>query len=152
MVSAMIRAQMPTRVYYVGMGGFDTHANQLFTHGRNLRDFSQAMLAFYRELQALGQHERVVTLAFSEFGRRVQQNASNGTDHGTAAPLYLFGPAVRSGLLGTHPSLTNLDKGDLIYNIDFRSIYAALLDNWMKIDSEKVLGRQFRLPNILLKA
>lgn len=152
MVSAMIRAELPTRVYYVNMGGFDTHSNQVFGHGRNLRDFSQAMLAFYRELQAIGQQDRVVTMAFSEFGRRVQQNASNGTDHGTAAPLYLFGTSIRSGLLGTHPSLTNLDKGDLIYNIDFRSIYAGLLENWMKIDSEKVLGRKFRIPNIMDKA
>jgi uncharacterized protein (DUF1501 family) len=149
MVAAMIRAEMPTRIYYVGMGGFDTHANQVYGHGRNLREFSNAMLSFYNELEAIGQKDRVLSLAFSEFGRRVQQNASNGTDHGTAAPVYLFGSAVKSGLLGTHPSLTNLDRGDLIYNVDFRSVYAAILENWMKIDSTKVLGRSFRIPNII---
>jgi uncharacterized protein (DUF1501 family) len=82
----------------------------------------------------------------------VQQNASNGTDHGTAAPLYLFGSSLRHGLLGSHPSLTNLDKGDLIYNVDFRSVYAAILENWMKLDSTKVLGRGFQIPHIFQTA
>ncbi|MCE9589568.1 MAG: DUF1501 domain-containing protein [Planctomycetes bacterium] len=149
MVSSMIRAGMPTRVYYVELGGFDTHANQGPTQGRNLREFSAAVRAFYHELDAIGQAQRVFTMAFSEFGRRVGQNASNGTDHGTAGPAFLFGDMIRTapnGLIGEHPSLNaqKLDNGDLVHTADFRSLYASVLDNWMKIDSRKVLGRAFK--------
>lgn len=154
MVAAMIRQGLPTRVYYVELGGFDTHAGQPGTHGRNLREFTSAVRAFYNELDAIGQSPRVLTMAFSEFGRRVAQNASNGTDHGTAGPLFLFGDMIRAaptGLIGEHPSLSpqSLDQGDLVHNVDFRSIYAALLDDWMKVKSEKVLGRAFR-PALVL--
>jgi uncharacterized protein (DUF1501 family) len=149
MVASMIRAELPTRIYYVGLGGFDTHANQPGGHQRNLEQFSQSVKAFYDELKAIGQDKRVLTLAFSEFGRRVAQNASNGTDHGTAGPTFLFGPMVRPGLIGEHPSLTELDQGDLIYNVDFRSLYATVLEKWMAIDSLPVLGQRFRLANLL---
>jgi len=154
MVAAMIRAGMPTRVYYVTLGSFDTHANQPGTQGRLLRDFASGMRAFYKELAALGQESRVLTLAFSEFGRRVEQNASNGTDHGTAGPVFLFGNMVRAapgGLLGDHPSLAanKLDHGDVIYNVDFRNLYAAVLDGWMKADSKLVLGAPFQPAHIL---
>lgn len=148
-VAAMIRSGLRTRVYYVSLGGFDTHANQIVNHARNLDDFSKSVSAFYSELKALGEQSRVLTIAFSEFGRRVDQNASNGTDHGTAAPMFIFGDMVRPGVLGKHPSLTQLDKGDLIYQVDFRSVYAAVLDHWLKSDSTQVLGRQFRPANIL---
>src|SRR6185369_2337555 len=109
------------------LGSFDTHSNQQFQQGRMLREFAAAMRAFYKELAALGQRERVLTMAFSEFGRRVAQNASNGTDHGTAGPMFLFGDMIRTspktgGLLGDMPSLAadKLDQGDLVYNADFR--------------------------------
>jgi uncharacterized protein (DUF1501 family) len=148
-VASMIRAGLPTRVYYVGMGGFDTHANQPYTHGRILREFADSVRAFQQEMIAQGNQGRVLTMAFSEFGRRVGQNASNGTDHGTAGPLFLIGPMVRAGLLGEHPSLTNLDDGDLIHNVDFRCVYAAVLDKWMKVDSTKVIGKSFRAANVL---
>ena len=143
MVASMIRAELPTRVYYVAMGGFDTHANQLGTQARLLKEFSEAMAAFYTELKATGHQGRVNTVAFSEFGRRVKQNASGGTDHGTAGPMFLFGENVKPGLIGEHPSLSKLDNGDLIHNTDFRSVYASLLDNWMKIDSTAVLGKTY---------
>src|SRR5690606_31773187 len=120
MVASMIRAELPTRVYYVGLGGFDTHANQPYRHGRLLRNFSEALRAFYGELKAMGQDNRVLTMAFSEFGRRVAQNASNGTDHGTAGPMFLFGPMVKPGLLGKHPTFDQFDDGDLIHTVDFR--------------------------------
>lgn len=149
MVAAMIRAELPTRVYYVSLGGFDTHAGQPDRHGRLLREFTSAVRAFHTELKSIGQQERVLTFAFSEFGRRVAQNASNGTDHGTAGPVFLFGPMVRPGVLGEHPSLADLDKGDLIHNADFRSVYAGILQNWMKIDSTKVLGKEFKPAEVI---
>jgi uncharacterized protein (DUF1501 family) len=149
MVSSMIRAELPTRVYYVAMGGFDTHANQGGQHARLLTEFSQAMSAFYQELEATGHRSRVMTVAFSEFGRRVRQNASGGTDHGTAGPMFLFGEQVNAGLIGAHPSLTDLDNGDLIHHTDFRSVYASVLDRWMKIDSSATLGRAFDHADVL---
>jgi uncharacterized protein (DUF1501 family) len=90
-----------------------------------------------------GNFDRVMMLTFSEFGRRVAQNASNGTDHGAAAPLFLFGGALKGGLIGQHPSLTKLERGDLVHHTDFRSVYATLLDQWLKTPSAPVLGRSF---------
>ncbi len=149
MIAAMVRAELPTRVFYVALGGFDTHANQAGQHTRLLNEFATAMSAFYKELKATGHQQRVLTVAFSEFGRRVKQNASGGTDHGTAGPMFLFGPQVNPGLIGEHPSLTHLDDGDLIHHTDFRSVYASVLDNWMKIDSTAALGKTFNHANIL---
>jgi len=152
MVSKMIRAELPTRVYYVNLGGFDTHAQQPTRHTQLMTQFAQAMKGFYDELAATGHAERVVSVAFSEFGRRLRQNASNGTDHGVAGPCFVFGPAVNPGLHGTYPSLTNLDQGDLIHTTDFRGVYADLLDNWMKIDSAAALGARFTHPGLIRKA
>ncbi len=149
MVAAMIRADLPTRVYYVGMGGFDTHANQPGRHSNLLTQFGDAMRAFYNELAAMRQQHRVLSLAFSEFGRRVAQNASQGTDHGTAGPMFLFGPMVLPGLQGTHPAFDRLDEGDLAYTVDFRGVYAAVLDQWLKVDSREVLGRQYGIAKVL---
>jgi len=152
MVGSMIRAGMSTRVYYVSMGGFDTHAGQGGGNGRHanlLRQFGDAMLAFAKDLKAQGNDTRVLTMCFSEFGRRVEQNASNGTDHGTAAPMFLMGPMVKPGLLGRHPSLTDLDQGDLKFSTDFRSVYATVLAKWLKADDRAVLGRHFKHANVL---
>jgi len=148
-VAAMIRGELPTRIYYVALGGFDTHANQLFRHANLLTQFADGIAAFYAELDAMGQSSRVMTLAFSEFGRRVAQNASNGTDHGAAAPMFLFGDMVKPGMHGRYPSLTDLDAGDLRYNVDFRSVYADVLDRWMKIDSKAVLGQSFKSAGVV---
>ena len=150
-VAAMIRAELPTRVYYVAMGGFDTHANQAGRHQNLLRDFSQATRAFYKDLEASGHKSRVVTMAFSEFGRRVRQNASGGTDHGTAGTLFVFGDQknIIPGLRGVYPSLTDLDSGDLKFNLDFRCVYADLLSNWMKLDSHAALGKKFMQTAII---
>lgn len=150
MVASMIRAGLPTRVYYVGLGGFDTHANQPGRHQNILREFSNSVAAFYRELRSVGHAGRVLTLAFSEFGRRVAENASRGTDHGAAGPMFLFGNMIRPGAIGRHPNLDRLDdRGDLIYQVDFRSIYAAVLDQWLKCDSRKVFGRSFKAASVL---
>ncbi len=129
MVAAMIRSNLPTRVYYVTLGGFDTHANQTGQHGRLLRQVGDSLKAFNDDLKAQGNDGRVLTMVFSEFGRRVAQNGSGGTDHGTAAPLYLIGPMVKPGFWGRHPDLTNLDDGDLRYTTDFRQVYATVLDD-----------------------
>jgi len=148
-IGAMIRDGMGTRVYYASLGGFDTHAGQAGQHQNLLRQFAGAMRAFQADLKAQGNAGRVLTMAFSEFGRRVQQNGSAGTDHGTAAPMMLMGEMLRPGLLGTHPSLQDLDRGDLKFNVDFRSVYASILEDWMGAPSEKILGGRFRKAQLI---
>jgi len=148
-VAAMIRDGMRTRVYYVSLGGFDTHANQSGQHARLLQQVSSSLNAFYKDMKTQGNSGRVCTMVFSEFGRRVAQNASGGTDHGTAAPMYIVGDMVRPGLLGEHPSLTRLDGGDLVHNVDFRSVYAAVLEDWMGADSKVILGKKFRKAKVI---
>jgi len=143
LVAQLIAGGMTSRVYYASLGGFDTHANQPGAHERQLKAFDEAVGAFCKDLKAQGNFDRVLLLTFSEFGRRVAQNASNGTDHGAAAPLFLFGGALRGGLLGKHPSLTDLHRGDLKHSTDFRSVYATILDQWLKTPSKTVLGREF---------
>ena len=108
-----------------------------------MTDFSEAISAFQTDLTGQGNADRVLTVAFSEFGRVVKENGSQGTDHGKAAPMFLFGPNVKSGLYGESPNLTDLDGGDLKFKIDFRSVYATVLDQWMKASSQKILGAKF---------
>jgi hypothetical protein len=149
LVARLIGGGMPSRVYYVSLGGFDTHANQAGAHERQLAIFDQAVGAFCRDMRDQGNFDRVMLLTFSEFGRRVAQNASGGTDHGAAAPLFLFGGALKGGLQGAHPSLTKLERGDLVHHTDFRSVYATLLEQWLKTPSVPVLGRAFRTLPLL---
>ena len=147
LIAQMIRAGLPTRVYYATLGGFDTHAGQggeNGTHANLLRTFAEAVSAFYNDLKAQRNDQRVMTMSFSEFGRRVGQNASGGTDHGAAAPMMLFGPMVRPGVIGDHPSLKDLDAGDLKFNLDFRSVYAGVLTDWLKTDPQPILQGRFR--------
>jgi uncharacterized protein (DUF1501 family) len=155
MIASMIGAGLKTRVYYASMGSFDTHAGQGGPQGRHaqlLGQFSQAVRAFYAELKAQRNDARVLSMAFSEFGRRVAQNQSQGTDHGTAAPMFLFGPMVRAGMAGEHPSMKNLDDGDLKYTVDFRSVYAGILESWMKADSKAILEGTFKPLPVLATA
>ena len=155
MCAAMIRAGLPTRVYYVQHGGFDTHSGQGAGQGRHgglLNQFATAVQAFYKDLKTSENDGRVLTMSFSEFGRRVGQNASQGTDHGTAAPMFLFGPMIRPGIIGEHPSLTDLDEGDLKYKIDFRTVYAGILEGWLKADSKKILEGEYRPVPVVKKA
>jgi len=138
---------MPTRVYYVSQGGYDTHSNQKGTHERLLKDLDASLSAFLAEMKTMKTLDRVVVMTFSEFGRRVAENASGGTDHGAAAPLFVMGGGVRAGLHGSHPSLTKLDRGDLVHTTDFRSVYATLLEGWLKAPSSTILQKQFsQLP------
>jgi uncharacterized protein (DUF1501 family) len=148
-VGAMIRDGMATRVYYVDLGGFDTHAGQAGRHATLLGQVGAALNAFYKDLKAQGNSGRVLTMVFSEFGRRAGQNASGGTDHGTAAPMYFVGDMLRPGLLGDHPSLTDLDQGDLKFNVDFRSVYAAVLEDWMGAPAAEILGNRYRKAKII---
>lgn len=155
MVAKMIKAGLKTKVYYVSHGSFDTHAGQGGPQGRHaqlLTQWADAIRAFYQDLKKQNNDGRVLTMSFSEFGRRVSQNASQGTDHGTAAPMYLFGPMVKPGVHGEHPSLTDLDQGDLKFKVDFRSVYAGILENWFKADSKPILEGSFRAFETLRKA
>jgi len=148
-IARMIAGGLPTRVYYASQGGFDTHAGQINTHERLMGELNEAISAFVADLKQQGNFERVLLMTFSEFGRRVQENANNGTDHGAAAPMFVLGGAVKPGLFGKHPSLTELDHGDLKFNTDFRSVYGSVLDRWLKAPSEMVLGRKFPGLSIL---
>jgi uncharacterized protein (DUF1501 family) len=150
-VAAMIGGGLSTRVYYVSMGGFDTHANERGRHDQLMKQFGMGIDAFWREMASQGNADRVLMMTFSEFGRRVQQNASGGTDHGAAAPMFVFGGGIKGGVVGEHPSLTNLDHGDLRFTTDFRSVYAAVLENWLQTPSKPILGGDFT-PLPLFKA
>jgi uncharacterized protein (DUF1501 family) len=145
LVARLIAGGLPTRVYYVSQGGFDTHANQLPSHDRLMNDLGGALSSFVADLKAQGNFNRVLMLTFSEFGRRVAENGSGGTDHGAAAPLFVLGGGVKPGLFGTYPSLTDLHDGDLKFSTDFRSVYATALENWLGAPSEQVLGKKFPL-------
>ena len=142
-VARMIGGGLPTRVYYASQGGFDTHAGQINAHQRLMTEFNDAVTAFVSDLKQQGNFERVLLMTFSEFGRRVQENANGGTDHGAAAPMFVLGGAIKPGLFGKYPSLTDLDHGDLKFNTDFRSVYGTVLDRWLKAPSQTVLGRKF---------
>jgi uncharacterized protein (DUF1501 family) len=148
----MIAGGLPTRVYYVSLGGFDTHANEKGRHDQLMQQLAQGVGAFWQDLKRQENDDRVLMMTFSEFGRRVEQNASQGTDHGAAAPMFLFGPKIKPGVIGRHPSLTDLDAGDLKYHTDFRSVYATVLQNWLDAPSKPVLGGQFATLPILAKA
>lgn len=144
LVGRLIAGGMPTRIYYVSQGGYDTHSGQAGSHERLLGDLDKSLSAFVADLKAQGNYDRVMVMTFSEFGRRVAENNSGGTDHGAAAPMFVLGGGVKPGLYGQQPSLTKLAQGDLVYNVDFRSVYASVLDNWLKAPSEAVLKRRFQ--------
>jgi uncharacterized protein (DUF1501 family) len=150
-VAAMIGGGLSTRVYYVSMGGFDTHANERARHDQLMKQLGMGLDAFWTEMTTQGNADRVLMMTFSEFGRRVQQNASGGTDHGAAAPMFVFGGGIKGGVAGEHPSLTNLDQGDLRFTTDFRSVYATILQDWLQTPANPILGGDFA-PLPLLKA
>jgi uncharacterized protein (DUF1501 family) len=149
LISQLLHSGSQARVFYTAQTGYDTHSQQLFTHARLLREFSDALKAFVHDLRASGLDERVVVLAFSEFGRRVKENDSQGTDHGTAGPVFLAGSPVQGGLLGNRADLSQLEDGDLKVQADFRQVYATILDKWLNISSRDVLGSSFDTLPIL---
>lgn len=143
LIAQIIKAGFGTKIYYTALDGFDTHANQLGSHAALLTELSDSLAAFHKDLSDAGQSDRVAVLVFSEFGRRVAENASAGTDHGAAAPVFLIGPVAKAGLVGEHPSFDSLDDGDLKHHTDFRKVYASLLDRWLGVPSEGVIGKGF---------
>ncbi|HLG62743.1 MAG TPA: DUF1501 domain-containing protein [Ktedonosporobacter sp.] len=138
------------RVGYVTLGGFDTHANQQATHATLMKTLADGLSAFYTDLVMHKKADNVVVMTWSEFGRRVEENGSLGTDHGTAAPMFVLGNPVNKGIFGEPPGLGNLDQtGNLKYTTDFRSVYATVLDRWMGASSKDILGGNFGAQNFL---
>ena len=136
-------SNLGTRVIYVQHGSFDTHVSQRGTHERLLREMSDALKAFYDDLAAHGLDGSVLTMTFSEFGRRVAENASHGTDHGEAGPMLLIGGGVKGGVYGEHPSLDRLDAGDAVYTTDFRSVYTTVLERWLARPAQGIIAGSY---------
>lgn len=152
LVAKLIEKGFGTRVFYVGLDGFDTHSNQAEGHRKLLAELADSLNHLFDLLKRSGNDKRVVAMTFSEFGRRVYENGSRGTDHGSGSCLFVAGPAAKGGLVGAHPSLRDLDSGDLRYHTDFRRVYATLLDQWLGCDSRPVLGERFEHLELLKKA
>ena len=150
LVAQVVAGNLGTRLFSVSMGGYDTHANQKPTQDKNLAQLGEALDAFMQDLANIQQQDNVVVMTFSEFGRRVKQNGSNGTDHGTAEPMFVIGNKVQGGLYGTYPSLSDLDNnGDLRFNADFRSVYAGVLKDVVGAESAPILGGSFDPIDVL---
>lgn len=143
LAAQIVGTKLGTKVLYVQHGSFDTHTTQKVTQDRLLAEFSNAISAFYADLAAHGNDGRVLTMTFSEFGRRVGENASRGTDHGTAAPLFLIGGSVKGGVYGTYPALDDLDNGNLRYATDFRSVYATVIERWFDRPAAPIVAGTF---------
>lgn len=147
LLAQAINADLGIKVFHIGVGGFDTHANQLFTQARLLKTLGDGLNAFYKDLEGHGKAQNVLVMTWSEFGRRAQENANRGTDHGTAGPMFLVGSLVQRGLYGETPSLARLRDENLSYTVDFRSVYATVLGDWMGAPVEDVLGGPYeQLP------
>ena len=149
LAAQLIDADLGARIFYVSIDGFDTHAAQAGTHANLMTQVSGAMTAFFKDLAARGHGDRILMMTFSEFGRRVKENGSKGTDHGTAAPMLFVGGKVNAGPVGKYPSVGDLAMGNLKYTIDFRSVYATILDQWLGVASKDVLGAKFDPVEIL---
>jgi uncharacterized protein (DUF1501 family) len=151
-IGELIKGGAGARIYYAKLDGFDTHSDQEETHNALLNTLSGAISNFFRELGATEHQKRTLVLTYSEFGRRVRENGSRGTDHGSGSHLFVAGPAVKGGVVGKYPRLDDLADGDLKYAIDFRRIYATLLDKWLGCASKDVLGGTFEHVPLLAKA
>ena len=143
MAVQVIAANLGTRVIHTSLDGFDTHANQPGVHAELLTQLSRGITEFLRDIDAMGRSDDVLIMTYSEFGRRVQQNGSHGTDHGAAAPMFFIGNKLQPGFHGEHPSLSDLDDGDLKFSTDFRSLYQAVLQDWFAANSVDILGGEF---------
>ncbi len=143
LIAQIISGNFGTKVFYCQVGGFDTHANQVGGHETLLRNVGDSLAAFMQDLEKKGVADKVTVMCFSEFGRRIGQNDSNGTDHGTAGPMFVLGGKVKAGLYGAYPSLTDTDNGDLKFTTDFRRVYATLLKSCLNADDAAVLNGKF---------
>lgn len=148
-VAALIDARIGTRVLSLELGGFDSHNDQRRQHDGLMRRLDAGLGAFLQDLRGTPAGEQTIVLAFSEFGRRLQENVSRGTDHGVAGPMFVAGGGVRGGLYGKPPSLTELDAGDLVHTTDFRSVYATVIERWFATRHEAVLGARYPLLDFL---
>ena len=148
LIRTLLKQDQPFRVYYTALDGFDTHAGQSGTHKNLWEQSSQAVSGFLDKIKKQGQADDVTVFIFSEFGRRVKENGSQGTDHGAAAPFFLLGEKVRGGVQGGLPNFADLDDGDLRYQVDFRDVYASLLRDWLTADPTPVLGARETTINL----
>jgi uncharacterized protein (DUF1501 family) len=149
-ISSLILSDINTKVYYVSLGSFDTHVNQENQQKRLFTELNEAVNAFVTDMKTNHRFEDVMIMTFSEFGRRVAQNASGGTDHGTANSMFFIGGGLKQkGLINPMPDLDDLNEGDLKHTVDFKSVYASLLHNWLQADDEKILGKKYQLLNFI---
>jgi len=149
-IASLIYSEINTKVYYVSLGSFDTHINQEMQQQRLFREMNDAVAAFTKDLKANHRFNDVLFFTFSEFGRRVSQNASGGTDHGTANNMmFLSGGLKEKGILNALPDLSDLDEGDLKYNVDFKNVYATVLEKWLSADAQKILGKTYTPLNFI---
>jgi len=149
-ICSLILSDINTKVYYVSLGSFDTHVNQENQQKRLFTELNDAVSAFVKDLKSNNRFEDVTIMTFSEFGRRVAQNASGGTDHGTANNMFFIsGGLKQKGLLNPLSDLSDLDEGDLKFTVDFKSVYATLLHNWLAADDEKILGKKYEIMNFV---
>jgi uncharacterized protein (DUF1501 family) len=149
-ISSLILSDINTKVYYVSLGSFDTHVNQENQQKRLFTELNEAVNAFVTDMKTNHRFEDVMIMTFSEFGRRVAQNASGGTDHGTANCMFFIGGGLKQkGLINPMPDLNDLNEGDLKHTVDFKSVYASLLHNWLQADDEKILGKKYQLLNFI---
>jgi uncharacterized protein (DUF1501 family) len=152
LIARVIAADVGARVFYISLGGFDTHAQQARRHNQLMADLDEGISTFYKALDAAGHADRVLLMTFSEFGRRVAENASQGTDHGTALPMFLVGGGVKGGFYGSPPNLAQLVDGDITHQMDFRGVYSTILRNWMNVDPGKVIEGSFPLLDFMQTA
>ncbi|MEO7923640.1 MAG: DUF1501 domain-containing protein [Chitinophagaceae bacterium] len=149
-IASLIYSEINTKVYYVSLGSFDTHINQEAQQNRLFTEMNGAVKAFVKDLKEQHRFEDVMLFTFSEFGRRVQQNASSGTDHGTANNMFLVsGGLKQKGVLNPMPDLADLNEGDLKYNVDFKNVYATVLNKWLKADDKSILTKQYEYMNFI---
>ena len=149
-IASLIFSEINTKVYYVSLGSFDTHINQEAQQQRLFTEMNDAVKAFIKDLKANNRFDDVMLFTFSEFGRRVAQNASNGTDHGTANNMFLIsGGLKQKGLINELPNLADLDEGDLKYKVDFKNVYATVLNKWLKANDREILAKQYEYLNFI---
>ena len=142
-IARLVEGGLGARIYAASLDGFDTHSRQAPVHDALMSTLGSALGAFYDDLKRNGMNDRVVLMTYSEFGRRVKENRSLGTDHGAAAPMFVMGGPAKGGLVGDHPSLTDLRDGDLKHDLDFRQAYATILERWFDVDARKILGAKY---------
>jgi uncharacterized protein (DUF1501 family) len=144
-IASLILSDINTKVYYLSLGSFDTHVGQDGQQRRLFTEMNDAIASFVRDLKVNNRFQDVMLMTFSEFGRRVKQNASGGTDHGTANNMFFISGGLREkGLLNALPDLNDLEEGDLKHKVDFRNVYATVLKKWLNTDDSKILGQQFQ--------